>query len=393
MIIWKYNMKKKIIPIVVLLFLLITLPVSFFVVKQQQDIRQKAAPATTMSFTPSEKTVSIGETFSLDITINTGENNIIATSMHIIFDSAKLEAQSIINSPQFPNILSSADTSQPGKASIAVGTASISKPFKGTGIVGTIRFRVLQGSNTPIRVSFGPETFVGSLGEGSRNALIGTSPATIIISSNPSQISPTRIPAQSSPTQLPTPTQRANQTPTRIPTGTQTITPTPIRLQQSSTPIPTNSPGAGLIQLILSSPKNGSSITQDPPTLSGKAPPGSTITILLNPGSVTGAVTTNNTGNWLFKPNQSLGIGTYTATITSTNPTTGQTQTITSMFTIGSASPTLTQGKTTSTPTIAPKTSTEEIPVTGIPLFSYIIINLGIIFIVIGISIPLLLVK
>lgn len=361
-------MVKKIALIIVVLFLLIAIPVTFFVVKQQQELRQKAAPATTMTLSPAQKTAEVGTTFNLDVNIDTGENSIVAASVYLTFDPTKLQAQSIVNSSQFPNILSSGDTSQQGKVSIAVGTASLSQPFKGVGTVATVRFNVIQSSDAPITVRFGPETFAGSIGEGRENALIGTTPATITISTDGST-QPTPTPTTTSGTITPSPTNGSTfPTPT---TGTGTITPT-------ATP-------TGSSQLTLTSIANGASITQDPPTLSGKAPAGTAITITFYPGTTTGAVTADSSGNWTFTPSSALGVGTYTVTITSTNSVSGATQTITSTIIIANAST-----GTTPTPTYTPSpiVSSAPVPVTGSSDTTYLLIAIAVVFIVAGAVLP-----
>jgi hypothetical protein len=363
-------MVKKIGLLIIVVFLIVAIPVTFFVLKQQQELRQKAAPATTMYLTPAQKTAQVGETFTLDININTGENSIVAASIHLTFDPAKLKAQSIVNSSQFPNILSSADTSQAGKVSIAVGSPSISQPFRGVGTMATVRFSVLQPSDTPVVINFGPESFAGSIGEGSTNALIGTTPANIIISSSGSTPTPTPTTSVGSTTPTPTSTPQ-NPNPTTTPTTRLSPTPTMI---------------SG--QLSLTSHANGSSITQDPPTLSGTAPAGSTVTITFHPGSITGAVIANSSGNWSFTPSKTVGIGTYTITIASTNSVTGATQTITSTLTITSTSSTTTPTPTrvsTPTPTVSSET---EIPLTGSSHMTYVLIIIGILFLVTGVVLP-----
>lgn len=379
-------MVKKVALLIGLLFLLITIPVTFLVVKQQQELRQKAAPATTMTISPAQKTVKVGETFNLDVSISTGENSIVAASVYLTYDPTKLQAQSIVNSPQFPNILSSSDTSQAGKVSIAVGTVNIAQPFKGSGTVATVKFTALQTTTEAISVRFGPETYAGSIAEGSTNTLIGTTPASITINTEGSGTTTPTVTATPSPilTVTLTPTSTTGPTPTG-PTATPTRTPTPttIGTTTTTTPTPTGT------QLSLASHANGASTTQDPPVLSGKAPPGTSITITFYPGSVTGAVTADASGNWTFTPAAKVGVGTYTITITSTNTTTGATQSVTSAITITSSTITptpTTVGTTTVTSTATPTTA--SVPVTGSSQLTFIIVSLAAVFIIIGIILP-----
>jgi len=366
-------MKKKIILLTGFVFLLVSLGVLLFFVKQQQEIRQKAAAATVLSLVPNSITKNAGETFSLDVNIATAENSVIASEIHISFDGTKLQALSITNSPQFPNILSSGVV-ETGKASITVGAPSISQPFSGNGTIATIQFKALQATTTPISVTFDEgDTYVGSPGEGKNNALIGANPATVTINGEGSTITPT--PTTSSSTITPT------ATPTTASTG-PTNTPTP-----TTTGVPTT--------LTISNPSNGATISQNPPTLSGRAPPGNTVTVVLSPGNITQAVTVDSSGNWTYTPASALGVGVYSATITSTNMVTGASQTSTLSFTITSttvtSTPTRTPTPTTgSASTTTPSPTTATVPVTGNSTPTFLILGAAFLLIFCGILIPIL---
>ena len=60
----------KIALIVGILLILLAVPLTVFLVMQQQDIRQRAAPATTLTLSPPTLTVSVNQTFSLDVMID-----------------------------------------------------------------------------------------------------------------------------------------------------------------------------------------------------------------------------------------------------------------------------------------------------------------------------------
>ncbi len=216
---------KKIFLLVSGLLILASVPITILFINKNQELRSRAAPATSLSFTPSSLSVRPNENFSLDVTINTGQNLIAAVEIHVIYDQKKIEALSITNGPQFPNILSSGVIDN-GVASITVGAPSATQLFSGTGTVATIRFKALEPTASPISVRFGQETFAGSPAEGATNALVNTNPATITVLGSTSTTTPT--PTQTAGT--PTPTQ-SSTTGSPTPTGTLTVTPLLVQLK------------------------------------------------------------------------------------------------------------------------------------------------------------------
>lgn len=356
-------MAKKIVSLVVLIFLLAAIPITYFVLKQRQEVRQKAAPASTLSFSPSQKTVKAGDTFPLNILIDTAENSVVTASLYITYDATKLSVVSLTNAVNFPNILTSADITTPGKASIAVSTQSYNQPYHGSATVAVITFKALASTTSSIQVGFGSETYAGGVGEGNNNVLIQKTPSILTITGET--------------VAEPTPTSTPSITPTSPPRGTPTKTPTPTKASQGTTAI------------AITAPKNGSTISTDPPTISGTAPSGYSITITSYPGTLTGAVTATSTNVWTFRPTTKLGEGNYTLTIVGTNPTSGVSKTITSSFVLSStSSATLTSTPTrTVTPTKELSSESSEsgtLPVTGSYDLTLFIVSLSVIFLISG---------
>jgi hypothetical protein len=56
-----------------LLVILLTIPVTLLLVKNQTQTRSNASPATQLSFIPSTKTVAVGDSFQLDINLDPGQ--------------------------------------------------------------------------------------------------------------------------------------------------------------------------------------------------------------------------------------------------------------------------------------------------------------------------------
>lgn len=350
---------KKILQLATGMLLLVAIPVTIFVAGQRQEIRKKAAPATTMAIAPPTVSKKVGEVFTMEITIDTGENQVVAAEIHISFDQAKLEAQTITNGSLFPNILASG-TVQPGGASITVGAADAKQPVRGTGTIATLKFLAKENADSPTSIKLGSNSFVGGLGEGATNVLAGTTPASVTITKDRAQNTPTP-PAKQDPapqgTSMPTPTITALQATT---SG-----------QISQTPTPT--PALSVKTLKIMSPVSEDSATTDKPVIQGVASPGSTVTVTVYSTPQTMTVTADANGNWSLTPQASLETGPHNvvASVTDQN---GQTQTATTAFVVAS--------------TNAIGGSESVIPVSGTTEMTLLLIIFGFTFIIMGIVIP-----
>lgn len=331
---------KKIVLIIVVLFVLLAIPVTVFVASRQQELRKKAAPATTLTLTPSSITKKAGETFSLDARIDTAENQVAAAEIHFVFDPEKLEAVTITNGSSFPNILSSGTVGS-GTASIAVGSAGQTTPFKGIGTVATIKLKTLAATSVPISVKFGSNTFVSAIGESATNVLVGSSPATVTITGN------------------------AGVTPTPSSTGSAGPTPT-------TTPTPTASGSAVLIL----TPAKDASVSGQTPTISGKAPAGATVTITIYSTPITVTVTADANGNWVYTPTTSLGPGPHNIVASAKDPVSGTNQTASSSFVVAGTS-----GSSSATQS--------AIPVSGTIETTLLLLAIGIVVMMAGAFVPI----
>ncbi len=346
---------KRVFLLLSILLILIAIPVTVFLVAQQQELRKKAAPATTLSIVPSALTKKTGEVFSLDIAIDTGDNQVVAAELHVVFDPTKLEAQTITNSSLFPNILT-AGVVERGSVAITVGAADVKKPVKGTGTVAVARFKTLEKTETPTSIRLAPNTFVGGLGEGATNVLIGTIPATITIT-DVGTTSTTTIATSSA-------------------TTVMTKTPLP-------TPLITSSPTATApATLTISSPASGSTMTTTTPTIRGKSSPGAIITITIYSTPQTVTVKADANGNWSYTPSSSLTNGLHNVVVSAPGPS-GSTQTATTQFMIaGGSSPPASQSATIA-PTAAP------IPQSGTMSLTLVSLSLGLLFFLIGAAVSI----
>ena len=298
---------KKILLIVTGIIIFISIPVVVFFFGQQQELRSKATPATTLSINPNTTSVRVGETVVCQILINTGENKVASAKVSLLFDQTKFEALSITNGTLAPRILTQGTVGS-GTATITVAAQNTAKPITGQGEIAVVRLKAIGGSPTPIAVQFTPDTFVAGIGENPVNVLISNQPGLITITGGETGITSTMPSATPIPTLIPT--------------------------SKDSTP-----------QSLYSQPASSSAITisvhteatrSGIPLVQGTASPGATVTIVIHSKTPqTSVVTADTKGNWETTPPKALSSGTYTVVVTALNPTTGTTETSSTTFSIG----------------------------------------------------------
>jgi hypothetical protein len=284
---------KNVLLYVVGTLLLVSIPVTVFFVGKNQELRQKAAPATTLAITPASVSLKAGETTVLTIEIDTAENRVATAKLSLTYDTTKLEAQSITNGPLAPRILSPGVVA-PGMAAITVGAENTAKPISGRGGIALLRIKGLDSAQGPASVQFAADTQAAGIGEQPVNVLIGSTGATVTIQGT--QLGLTGMggpPASLSGTLTPTPSTPVAGTPT------------PTQMKESSVSA----------MLSVSVSENASNSAR--PIIKGKGIPGSTITIIVHSnGSITDTVTVDANGNWQYVPNTDLTAGDHTVVVT-----------------------------------------------------------------------------
>jgi len=359
---------KKALLIVAFIFILVAIPLTVFLARQQQDIRQRAAAATTLEFQPAQVTVAVGQEFDLDAVVTTNENFITAAEIHTSFSSQYLEAKSITFGDFLPNILESGVV-QSGSASITVGAGTQGK--QGTGVAARIHFQALADtSGSTTAVNFATTSQVAAVGEGGSNVLTVTTPAQITItaaggaSPSPSAVaSPSVSPSPGSASPSPSATPIVSASPSATPgTGGGTASPTPT---------PTATPTTGTTTKIIE-PPNGSTVTTHRPTISGTSFANALMVLSINTSpQITSTFYANAQGAWSFTPNTDVDNGTFTITVTG-SPASGNSEVVTSTMTVSVTGGTG-GSTTTATPTPSPSAGTAPaasgtggaIPVTG----------------------------
>lgn len=214
---------KSLRPFVPFLVLAFVLGVLVTAVQKPQELRRKAAPATTLSFVPSSTTVQRGAAFTLDVAVDTGENTISAVDLTVSFDKDRLKAQAIVAGDFLTTVLVSGSITD-SQAKITLGSPP-TFPHKGKGKLATVTFQAKGEGTTQVRVD--DATQVAGIGEGD-NVVVGKTPATVTITGGgggpqpspaPTPTANSRPPASTS-TSTPTSTPRQINRPPDVPSST-----------------------------------------------------------------------------------------------------------------------------------------------------------------------------
>jgi hypothetical protein len=250
-------MKKRIIvTVLVVVIMVIGVGAGVYLVRQQQELREKAAPATTLSLVSTKPSSIVGETFTVMANIDTAENALVAVDLYINFDPSILAAVDASPGDFFVNpktIGPNIDNSL-GEVYYTLFIGTGLTPQQGTGTLARFTFEAKSAGNSTL--SFSQNTVAGATGE-KVNVLVATNPTTITVLTQAATITPTPIPTVTS---EPSPTLTPSPTSTTVPDGTGgggngdgdgqlavllTITPTPIPTK-TSTPTPTSTSTGGV---------------------------------------------------------------------------------------------------------------------------------------------------
>lgn len=225
------------------------LAVALLSMKTTQDTRSRATlTGPKLALAPATKTGTIGETFSVGMTINTDADSVSAAELHLSYDPTTIQIVNFTAGTLLPVVLVP-ETHANGSIAVTLG-AQPTAPFKGAGIVGTWNIKILAAKQSALAIT--SATQVAAL-EKNTNALVsatginitgtqaGTTPTPT--SAHTGTPTPTTIPSQNAPS----PTVSTSfgyimsPSPTPTPTKKQTkyVSPTPTkRIASPSTPAP-----------------------------------------------------------------------------------------------------------------------------------------------------------
>lgn len=233
--------RKKLLLIGVLVVLLVTIPLTIFLISQRQDVRTEAQAATTLSFEPQSSAnapieYSQGDNITLDIYADPGEVNLIQfIELEILYDPTKISTpEAGVESIEIESgslTLVDGPVATEGKIALTLSTGVDPSSLISTRQkIATLNLKALENTDgVPTAISFGPSTIVSSAAETdetTENVLSGALSAYINILPS-SEISPSVSPEPSSPAPTnTTPTVGLSPAPTSTLSATTTVTPT-----------------------------------------------------------------------------------------------------------------------------------------------------------------------
>ncbi|HMS22329.1 MAG TPA: cohesin domain-containing protein [Candidatus Levybacteria bacterium] len=133
-----------------ILLLLAVIPITLFVISRQTNLQSKAAPTTIFSFTPTTINTTVGETFTLDIQIDPGQNIVSIVEMTVSVDPEKIEIVSLNpNTSAFPVELKKSQPNLDGTITISLSTTNnVQEAIQEITKIGTLTMKAKAATTT-----------------------------------------------------------------------------------------------------------------------------------------------------------------------------------------------------------------------------------------------------
>lgn len=201
---------KIIISVVGFLVLAAGIVAGTYLVQKNQDIREKAAPSTNLSFFPSVVTKSAGQTFDLTINADTGENKLTGIDVEIAYDPNVIELVSVTPTSSIVSLSTVIKDGTPnnttGLARFAVFTVMKTDAVSGNLDIINISGKVKAGAaNGQYPITFTQTTTMAAVDEG-LSVVVNTTPANVTVSSTGSSGATATATSTATRTPSPTPT-------------------------------------------------------------------------------------------------------------------------------------------------------------------------------------------
>jgi len=223
---------KIVLSIIGIVVLAVGIVAGTYLVRESQDIREKAAPSTTLSFFPTVVTKNPGQTFSLTINADTGSNKITGIDIEISYDPSAIQLTQMKGTtsiaPLSSIIKNGVIDNTAGKARFVAYTAVKTDAISGSLDILDVSGNILSGvASGQFPITFTATTTVSAVDEG-QNVVISSTPATITVSTGSVSATATATATATSAaaTATATSTSRATATATATSRATATATAT-----------------------------------------------------------------------------------------------------------------------------------------------------------------------
>ena len=195
--------------------------IGIYLLRSSQDIREEAAPSTSLSMTTNTTLIHPGQSFSVNVNATPGNNQVIGVQLDISFDPRYINVSDVTLGTFLPgqvDIVKKEIDNVAGTIFYVVWINPATRVYAtAPGLVATIIASAPLSSTPNTQITFGSGTLVASLEDPGNNVVQNLTNLSLVVGT-------------------PTPTPTSTPTPTRTPTPTFTNTPTPTF---TNTPTPT----------------------------------------------------------------------------------------------------------------------------------------------------------
>ncbi len=203
---------------------LLVIPVTVFLVQQQQNTRSQATPNTTLNFVPSEKPAEVGGKVDFEVWISPGNNQVNFIKLVIGYDGTKLTASPDsfeLNTASNLSVIKPLAINDAGnELTLVLSAQNPTKVINQNMKIGTISFTVNEASETPIQIAFNDQSIqIRSINGANQDAFNEN-----VYTKNGATAS---ITTQGATDLTPTITETLTPTPSITLTPTPSLTPTP----------------------------------------------------------------------------------------------------------------------------------------------------------------------
>ena len=136
---------------------LLIIPLTVYLVQQQQELRSQATPNTTLAFVPTTKTAEVGEQIAFDIVLSPGQNQVNFVKLVLKFDPTKLSASEdsfVVNPASNLSVLEGPALGTDTLSVVLQVGADPTKVIKTDTKIGTVTFEVVGPSDLPTEITF-----------------------------------------------------------------------------------------------------------------------------------------------------------------------------------------------------------------------------------------------
>lgn len=238
-----FKRKDILISILSVSFTLVILVLGVYYVRFRQSTGPVHAEGVQVQLVSTNTNVKSGDEFVVDVYIDTKGMSVTASDLRVRYDPQLLQAESITPGNFLPVVLLPQQLTS-GFAQIVLG-CSVTEPKNGTGIVESVKFKVL-GQGATANIYFGPASAIAALGQ-STNVMTSPTSLNIIIEAGATAL-PTPTPLA---TTAPSPTESpiATAAPLSIPAGSPVGSPPPAPVPPGGTK-PGDVNGDGIVNVV-----------------------------------------------------------------------------------------------------------------------------------------------